>query len=85
MRSSASSSGFFKRNGFNIYLYITCYAPLTIEDIKKANQNGLAIVAEDADEGVVKFIAPKIDEKYLLPFKRKLKDMESDFMMEKRI
>lgn len=85
VRSSASSSGFFKRNGFNIYLYITCYAPLTFEDIKKANQNGLAIVAEDAEEGVVKFIAPKIDEKYLLPFKRKLKDMESDFMMEKRI
>ena len=85
VRSSSASSGFFERNGFKTYLLITTYPPHNIEDIKNANENDLEIVTEDIDEICVKFIAPKIDEKCILPFKRKLKDLETEFIMEKQI
>ena len=85
VRSSVSSSGFFKRNGFNCYLYITAYPPQTTKDIKDANKDDLPIMAEDENQQMVKFLTPKIDNKYILPFKRKLKNLDFDFMMEKRI
>ena len=42
-------------------------------------------MAEDENQQMVKFLTPKIDNKYILPFKRKLKNLDFDFMMEKRI
>lgn len=85
VNSSESSSGFFEKNGFNIYLYITSYSPHTLQDIKNANENHLEIINENEEDLVIKFIAPKIDNRLLIPFKRKLKDFESEFIMEKRI
>lgn len=85
VRSSATSAGFFIRAGFTTYLYIMAFKPNSVEDIKNANINNLPCVGTDQQRITLKFIAPAIDNKLILPFKRKLKNIASDFLLETRI
>ncbi len=84
VKTSNSSSGFFFKAGFSLFLYVK--APNnTIDEIKKANKDNLEIVKVYEENNCIKFATQNYDEQLTLNFKEGLSNPEMALWFEKKI